>query len=251
MAFPEELRVVYERNPLEEVRSDIRFPTILAIDSASPVEFQETVRVDFPYYELRPPVVVPSTAPRAVSQLVERQLAGMGVKTHVFHSEDRQWSLSLTKDGLTLSCRRYERWEPFRIKLQAAMESLTRVYRPSFLQHTCVRYKNLIRRRLLGLEGTPWANLLQPWVCGPLNTPEADGVEVLTSRHQIRLPDGRGRETEPTAGRIVLPSSYCGRTQGILHTDEDLGANQDKQGRALSLLGENLRGERCLPRGTA
>ena len=194
MAFPETERVVYEKNTLEEVKCQIRFPPILAIDASAPAAFQEAVRGEFPFFELKTAVRLPAGMPAGITQFIERDLSLAGGKSYGFTSEDRTWTLTLSKDGISLSCRRYERWEPFRERLQRALNSLADVYRPSFFNHTCVRYKNAIRRGTLALSETPWSDLLQPWVSGVIDRPEvAAGVDALQSRSLIQLPDGAGR----------------------------------------------------------
>jgi uncharacterized protein (TIGR04255 family) len=194
VAFPETPRVVYDNNTLEEVKCQVRFPPILAIEASPPAEFQEAVRSALPFFEVRTSVKLPSGMPNAITQIIERDLSQVGGKSYVFTSEDRFWSLTLTKDGISLNCRRYSRWEPFRERLLSVLGSLAKIYRPSFFTHTCVRYKNSIRRNPLGLGDTPWSDLLQPWASGLLSKAEVRAeVEALQCRHMIRLPDGAGR----------------------------------------------------------
>ena len=208
MAFPETPRVVYGRNPLEEVRCDIRFPPILAIEASAPVAFQEAVRADFPFFELKSSVKLPAGVPQSVAQVVERDLSIVGGRSYAFTSEDREWTLSLSKDRCSLSCRRYGRWEQFRDRLRGVLEPLAAIYRPSFFTHNCVRYKNSIRREPLDLVGRPWSDLLRPWVSGPLDRLEArDGVEAIQSRCMIRLPDGMSRVESTFALGIHQPSN--------------------------------------------
>ena len=194
MAFPQTERVIYEKNILEEVGCQIRFPPILGIEASAPAAFQETVRSAFPYFELKTSVTLPTGVPSPIAEVVKRDLSLVGSKSFVFSSEDRLLTLALSKDGLSLGSRRYERWEPFREHLRQAIESVAKIYRPSFYTHTCVRYKNSVRREPLGLADAPWSAILQPWVSGPLETPEAaDAVEALQNRCVIQLPNSRGK----------------------------------------------------------
>ncbi len=190
MAFPETPRVVYESNTLEEVKCEVRFPPILAVDSSTPAEFQEAVRGVFPYFSLKTGIKLPPGMPSGIAQLMERDLTLVGGKSYVFTSEDRAWTLTLSKDGISLTCRRYERWEPFLERLLSVLSTLATVYRPSFFTHSCVRYRNSIRRGTLDLGETPWSDLLQSWVTGLVNQP---GVAAMQSRSMILLPDGAGR----------------------------------------------------------
>ena len=51
MPFPDSERVIYQRNPLLEVICQLRFPSILRIDSEAPAVFQERVRKEYPMYQ--------------------------------------------------------------------------------------------------------------------------------------------------------------------------------------------------------
>lgn len=195
MAIPEAIRVLYERNPLEEVTCQLRFPPILSISNASPVAFQEEVRGEFPYYQHKSIVKFPAGVPSAIAQLMSHDLALGGTTAYTFDSEDRNWTIKLARDGLTLSCRRYTEWSLFQDRLQLAIDSLAKTYRPSFFLHTCVKYKNSIRRSALGLaEDVPWSELIKPWAAGPFASAElASDVKAVQTKCVIRLPGELGR----------------------------------------------------------
>lgn len=193
MAFPEIERVVYGRNTLEAVKCDIRFPPILTIEATSPVEFQERVRHAFPFYETKTSMRLPVEIPKGIAQIVEHSLSASGKKSHVFLSADRKLKLTLNKDGVSLECGQYDRWEYLQNHLSDALNSVVGVYNPAFFTHTCVRYKNSIRREQLGLNGSSWAELLNPWVCGLLAKPEAaDCVNALQTKSLMRLAEEIG-----------------------------------------------------------
>ena len=44
-------RAKYKNCPLVEVIFQLRFPTILSINTKQPAEFQEKIRIDYPYYD--------------------------------------------------------------------------------------------------------------------------------------------------------------------------------------------------------
>jgi uncharacterized protein (TIGR04255 family) len=194
VVFPEHERVVYERNTLEEVKCQVRFPPILAIEASAPAAFQEAVRAELPLYEMKSTVKLPAGVPATIAEVVERDLSLVGTKSHAFISEDRTLTLSLSKEGLSFVSRKYERWEPFRNQMERALASLVTHYRPSFFTHVCVRYKNSIRRNPLDIpENTPWSRLVQPWVGGPLNREETEGsVQGLQMKCVIALPGNDG-----------------------------------------------------------
>jgi uncharacterized protein (TIGR04255 family) len=208
VAIPETPRIVYGKNPLEEVRCEIRFPPILKIDASAPASFQEAVRFKFPYFALGTTAKLPQGMPAGVAQLVEKSFSLIGDKSYSFTSEDRNMALGLRKEGFMLACRRYLRWEPFRECLRHGLETLNEIYRPSFFTHSCVRFKNSIRRGHLGLEERPWSSLLCPWVGGLLERPEtAEGVEAHQSRCVVRLPDGAGKVEAMFALGVHQPSN--------------------------------------------
>ena len=59
MKLPDYERVIYEYNPLIEVIAQIRFPTILKITSQEPVDFQDSVRFEYPIFEASRNVQIP------------------------------------------------------------------------------------------------------------------------------------------------------------------------------------------------
>ena len=50
MPFPETERVIYEKNPLNKVICQLRYPPILRIDSEVPSKFQDAIIDNFPLY---------------------------------------------------------------------------------------------------------------------------------------------------------------------------------------------------------
>jgi uncharacterized protein (TIGR04255 family) len=193
VAFLECERVVYERNTLEEVTCQVRFPTILAIEEAVPAAFQEAVRAEMPLCEMKSAVQFPAGVPAVIARVVERDLS-LVTKSYAFSSEDRTVIVTLSKEGLSLTCRKYERWEPFRQYMERALGALVTHYKPSFFTHVCVRYKNSIRRKPLDLpDGIPWSRLVQPWIGGPLSNGDTEGeVQGLQTKCVIGLPGNTG-----------------------------------------------------------
>ena len=45
-------KCVYRNNPLIEVIIQFRFPKLLTLVSNDPIDFQESIRDEFPYYQL-------------------------------------------------------------------------------------------------------------------------------------------------------------------------------------------------------
>lgn len=194
MAFPDKPRVIYEKNPLEEVICQLRFPTILKIDTEAPAAFQESIRADYPFYKSRPALKLPEGLPADVATLLVKDLPLGGQVAHDFTTRDEKWTAGLTREFLALTCRSYDRWENFKRLLAGPLNALQTFYAPAFYTRIGLRYRDIIRRSSLGLEQVGWADLLKPWVASAFGSSDV-AADVEHSGHEllIRLPDGRSR----------------------------------------------------------
>ena len=184
-------RFIYEKAQLVEVICQLRFPTILSIDAKTPADFQDTVRADFPRYQL---------------QVEKVKTAGGGteeVRNHSFISEDGSCKLAMTKNFIALSTMRYAGWEDFALRLDEPLGQFIRLYRPAYFERVGLRYINTISRARLELEGRRWNDLLQPQYLGILDDDGVDEqsvnkctVEVerkLDEHARLKLHAGPGR----------------------------------------------------------
>lgn len=97
MLFSGHPRTTYHKAPVQEVICQLRFPTILTINTVEPADFQEAIRAEFPQYARRQDMTPPKitlAAPGAAPK-VEQQPP---VTNYNFLSADNQWKLNLTKD---------------------------------------------------------------------------------------------------------------------------------------------------------
>jgi uncharacterized protein (TIGR04255 family) len=201
MPFPDAPREIYQINPIEEVICQLRYPAILNVDVRVPADFQERIRSTFPFYSQRQPqghfAAVPSDMglpPELAAYLTKEMPLGGGRVVHEFVSEDRKWRLEVTRDALTLVCRSYDRWERFRERLEVALRAFHDIYSPVFYTRIGLRYQDVIRRSVLGLGQTGWAELLQPWIVGALDSPASEGdIEAMRTTILMKLSDDRGR----------------------------------------------------------
>src|SRR5579859_3331499 len=131
MIFPHADRVLYQLNPLLDVTCKLNFPPILRIDAVEPVDFQERVRRDFPFFQVKPAVNLTTNLPANIRVQIGGNLL-LGGKSYVFDSSDRKWTLTVTKDTLALSCRQYQRWEQMRERFRELLATLSHIYSPGF-----------------------------------------------------------------------------------------------------------------------
>lgn len=182
MGFPETERVIYGRNPLVEVICQLRFPTILKIEAEAPAAFQDAIRRDYPELQQQQQVVKLPNVP--VLQQALTKMSALTRMTHEFISADGQWKVSLVREFIALSTTSYERWEEFRERLDQVVGALASIYEPAFFSRVGLRYRDVISRSMLGLEGVDWAELLTPALSAELSD-RALRASVTENVHQV------------------------------------------------------------------
>ncbi len=155
-------RYIYEKAQLVEVICQLRFPTILSIEARTPADFQDTVRAEFPRYQVQTEKI------KTPGGEVQEQ------HSHSFISEDGACKLVLNKSFIALSTMRYAGWEDFARRLDEPLGQFIRIYRPAYFERVGLRYVNAISRSRLELTGRRWNDLLQPQYLGVLDD---DGVD--------------------------------------------------------------------------
>lgn len=178
--FSREDRCIYQSNQLAEVICQLRFPEILTIQANAPVEFQEAIRQDFPQFSRRQETAAPKLTGMPGSFTVQNQPA---TTNYQFVSADNNWRINLTSKFISLSCANYVCWEDFAQKLDKPLAAFIRIYQPAYFERIGLRYLNFISRFDLGLEGTPFSELIAPCYLGPLA--EEDLAEAVVTRSSV------------------------------------------------------------------
>jgi uncharacterized protein (TIGR04255 family) len=162
-------RVVYEHNPLVEVVCQLRFDSIVSLESGPPSRFSEDfASIDFPIATIEQQSSLQiDMDPIADGGSGEVQVTLPNIPAiYHFSSADKQRKISISANFISFSCARYEGWEGFRAAFLEVVNAFFLAYEwPSFVR-LGLRYKDLIARENLGLEGTPWKELLSPLVSG-------------------------------------------------------------------------------------
>jgi uncharacterized protein (TIGR04255 family) len=185
MPFEDVQRVIYQKNPLIEVVFQVRIPKYLPIDTEAPAEFQKLVVGEYPIYEPRNMLqIVLGPSPQ---EAVGRAPSEMFGRMHAFTSADRNWSIQLSGDGLSLITRRYERWEDFKGRIGKALGAFLTTYQLPVLTRIGLRYQNVISRETLGLEGRPWSELLKPYISAEMSQGALDETEILARQTTVRI----------------------------------------------------------------
>jgi uncharacterized protein (TIGR04255 family) len=180
--FPESPRVIYDKNPLEEVICQLRFPPILRVEE-SVATFQEVVRKEYPLFKEKGSEQV--NIPEQIAHLVR-----IGNPSFEFTSDDGMWTLVLTRDFIALTARQYRHWEEFRNHLDSPLNVFIEQFSPSFYTRVGLRYRDVIKRSDLGLREVEWAQLLGTHITGELSLPDIAGsVKHLAHETIIGLED--------------------------------------------------------------
>jgi uncharacterized protein (TIGR04255 family) len=131
MPFPDSPRILYGKNPLVEVICQLRFPPILRIDSELPAVYQERIRHQYPLFRQARTLDQQLGVPKEIAEKLAIDLGQVAPgASYEFVSADENWTVSLTRNFLALSTRKYERWEQFTDQLQHPLQSLIDVYKP-------------------------------------------------------------------------------------------------------------------------
>jgi uncharacterized protein (TIGR04255 family) len=179
MKFPESQRVSYNRNPLVEVICQLRFPKILRLETEPPVNFQESIRSEYPVLNTsRIEIPFLSNPQSNMSPMMISQ--GL---TYEFLDKESKYKLVLSSDFIALSTSDYTKWEDFRERFSRAIELLILNYSPSHFTRVGLRYQDLIVRSEIGIESYEWKSLLQSSILGAFvddDLPEKDVVEAFS-----------------------------------------------------------------------
>ena len=163
--FSNEPRVTYRKNQLGEVICQLRFPEILSIGAKAPADFQEAIRADYPQYSSRMEAPAPKLTGVPGNLTLQNQPSTINYQ---FASADGAWRVNLTQKFISLACSRYTSWEEFAAKLDKPLAAFIQVYKPAYFERIGLRYVNFFSRQALGLEGTPFRELIAEKYAGVL-----------------------------------------------------------------------------------
>jgi uncharacterized protein (TIGR04255 family) len=166
-------RVIYKKNPLQEVVCQIRFPQILEINEKQPVDFQEKIRCDYPLLQIGTEQIQHITIDRINKNITKHPhiLEIDWIKNYQFSTEKKDWHINLTSSYLALSTSKYIRWEDFLEHFKNSISALMDIYHPSLFERVGLRYVDAFNRSQLELDGIPWEELIHSSLLGLVQNP--------------------------------------------------------------------------------
>lgn len=176
--FSTEERCIYEKNQLEQVICQLRFPEILSIEAKLPADFQDAIRGEFPGYSSRKEQPAPKLAGAPGQMNLEKP---QPVTNYQFVSGDGVWRVNLTRNFLSLACTRYTCWEDFAGQLDKPLAAFIRIYQPAWFERIGLRYVNAVSRKNLDLEGISFRELFHDRYLGIMADEEIPDGAVMRS----------------------------------------------------------------------
>lgn len=178
--FSIEDRCQYRNNQLADVICQLRFPEILTINANAPAAFQEEIRADYPQYTAKSETPAPKITGVPGSLRLENQPSTINYQ---FTSADGVWRVNLTSRFISLACARYANWENFARRLDVPLAAFIKIYKPAYFERIGLRYMNFFSREQLNMNGTPFADMIQPAYLGILGDDEV--TEQASSRSSV------------------------------------------------------------------
>jgi uncharacterized protein (TIGR04255 family) len=203
--FPESPRVIYGKNPLEEVICQLKFPPILRIESEPPAGFQDAISDEYPILEDNP--VPQLNLPPALAKFLSGELMGPAAnKQYQFASADAAWKVALNREFIAVSTTRYTRWEEFSSRLEKAVAALKTQYKlPTFIVRVGLRYRDTIKRSEFGDPNERWSRLLKPHILGELSDGRVE-PSILQAARQTLISLGEHGEQVRLIHGLAVPA---------------------------------------------
>ena len=182
-------RVKYKNSPLVEVVFQLRFPTILSINTNPPVEFQENIRENYPLFE--------EQLEEAGDVIVNPQLRVASLrktgehKNYAFISADNKIKINLTPSFIAISTMAYTQWEDYRKHIDFVVPIFESVYHPAFYTRVGLRYIDVITRSVFDLQDRNWTELIKPHILGMVTEEHEAGVKTYLSETEYETKEDR------------------------------------------------------------
>lgn len=184
----EHKRVRYKKSPLVEVIFQLRFPTILSINTKQPVNFQDRIRARYPFYQegieqQNELVIAPDGSPTQIKRSQN--------KNYSFVSKDELYKVNLTSSFIAISTKGYTQWEDFLDHINYIVPEFENEYMPAFYTRVGLRYIDAITRGELGLENKKWTELINSHILGIVTSDIEEGIQAFVSEAEYKNHDGQ------------------------------------------------------------
>jgi uncharacterized protein (TIGR04255 family) len=235
MPFPMVERVIYNKNPLDSVICQLRFPPILRIETDILSKFQEVVFDWFPIYQENTEFQQEISAgidiqfPDRIMNPISKVTSN---KNHSFVSVDGNWTINLTRTFISIKTTKYIRWEDFWSKFEMPLDFFIKEYKPPFFTRLGLRYIDVFCRSGLGLDGIEWRDLINTPYLGLLSSGIEDvrkNVRESRNINEIKLEDDISRLKITTALVRSIDQEECFLVDSDFYTPRRVTVNEINQ----------------------
>jgi len=156
----------YERNLLQKVVCELRFPTLYSLDSSKPpLSFATALRKTYTEHQVANDL---NLSPTGVAQAF----------AHVFNDKRRRLAVSLRSSAVTIESAAYRSFEEFSSQVEHVIEAAEKVIDSEFFTRVGLRYINAVPYD----PGT-----ISKWVNPTLVQALADGIYGDAMEHHARV----------------------------------------------------------------
>lgn len=160
MNFPEIDRVIYDKNPLQEVVFQITFPVQFSLVSSVPADFQLALGLDYPNANIRDELTF------RVGQLSKNdEPVTQPKRLFDFSTQNEMVRITLCSDYLAVHIVDYFQWELFEQHISKALSALTQCYLVPQFTRIGLRYINKIDKDTISLD-LAWSDLIRKSALG-------------------------------------------------------------------------------------
>jgi uncharacterized protein (TIGR04255 family) len=186
--------VRYDRNFITTAVCELRFPTLLELESKPPQSFQAGIRKTYPFYEAQQGVDL-TGSPEPTS----------GVR-YLFRSKDQKWTVALKSFSLALETSNYLDFEDFFGRFKDLLDKSREMIDSDFFTRVGLRYINTVPMNDGELSGWLRPDLVGLITSGTLGSPEkyqsvtqgSTEYGAYLFRHMLNLPDEDNKLDKPT-----------------------------------------------------
>lgn len=148
-------RVRYRKNFIKTAVCELRFPTLLELESRPPIQFQRKIRKHYPFYE-------PQTVELMAGDETSRE------HRYLFRSKDQHWTVSVKSFALGIETSKYVDFEDFFGRFKEIFAGAKSMIDADFFTRIGLRYINTIPLQDGVVEGWVRAELVAPLTTGVL-----------------------------------------------------------------------------------
>lgn len=201
---PKVQRVRYQRNFIKTAVCELRFPTLLELEEKPPIQFQQKLRKQYPFYE---------------SQIIEsvgNDDANTREHRYVFRSKDQKWTISVKSFSIAIETSKYIDFEDFYERFVQILDSAKSMMDTDFFTRVGIRYINEIPIEDGNLNGWVRDDLISPIVGGVLGVVDKAGSAIqgqlengqFTFRQNYQRADTEFKKDSPSAPKYILDTDY-------------------------------------------